>query len=117
VATRKTNKEKLRNPGKVIINICPANLKLNSSGPGVKLLNNAGSPMNNENSGMNTHVRFKKKPKLILEIQARNKDDKYKVKTTGILFSNNAEIIRKAKLTIFILGSRDCKKPSFTEYS
>ena len=73
--------------------------------------------MNNENSGMNTHVRFKKKPKLILEIQARNKHDKYKAKITGILFANNAEIIRKAKLIIFILGSKDCKKPSFTEYS
>ena len=73
VTTRVTNNIAPYNPWLVITSFAPNILKTASVSPGVKILNKAGMAMKSENKGMNIHVLFKKKPKLIPEIQAKNR--------------------------------------------
>ena len=65
--TRVTNNSAPNNPWLVMTRFNPRTLKPAIGSPGVKMLNNAGIAIKKEKSGINIHVLFKKKPKLIFE--------------------------------------------------
>ena len=73
--TRVTNNNAPNKPWRVMIRLNPRTLKPAIESPGVKMLNNAGIAMKIEKSGINTHVLFKKNPKLIFEknVSAKHK--------------------------------------------
>jgi len=115
--TRVTNNTAPDKPGRVITNLNPSNLKINNGSPGVKVENNAGVAIKSEKTGINIQVLFKKNTRLILEKETNNKQNKYKHIKRGVLFIRRVEMRKKAKVTVFIRGSIDCKNPSPEAYS
>ena len=95
----------------------PAILKTASGSPGVKILNIAGIAIKSENRGTNTQVRFKKNPKLIREAWVKIRQSVYRHNKTKRLLVKSIWRINKRKVTLFILGSKDCKNPWREAYS
>ena len=117
VTTRARNNPAPDNPWRVMTRLNPAILKTASDSPGVKMLNIAGIATKSENSGTNTHVRFKKNPKLIREALAKIRQSAYRHNKTGMFLVKSIWRINKRKVTPFILGSKDCKNPGREAYS
>lgn len=67
VKTRIKKKLALAMPCLVMLKEKVNTLKLNTASPGVNKLKSAGKATKRENNGIKTHVRFKKKPRLIDE--------------------------------------------------
>jgi len=117
VMTRITNNAAPDTPWCVTVNVMPATLQPINGSPGVKILNNAGIAIKNENNGINTHVRFRKNLKFIPETSANNKHSAYRHNKIKMLFANNTWTMNKRKVIVFTLGSNDCKKPFRAAYS
>jgi hypothetical protein len=91
-------------------------MAINAS-PGEKMLNKAGIAIKSENKGINTQVRFKKKPKFILERYASSKHNAYKHNKIRIFFVRITCVMNSKKVTAFIRGSNDCNNPVLKAYS
>ena len=115
--TRITNNAAPDSPWCVMVNVIPAIFQATNGSPGVKILNNAGIAIKNENNGMNTHVRFRKNLKFIPETSANNKHSAYRHNKIKMLLASNIWIMNKRKVIVFTLGSNDCKKPFCAAYS
>jgi hypothetical protein len=82
-----------------------------SGSPGETILNKAGMTIRSENMGINIQVRFKKNPKLMLDNSARNKHTAYRHNKTKRFCVRRMRMMKRRKVTVFILGSNDCKRP------
>jgi len=96
-----------------MINFKPDNLKVNSVSPGVKALNNAGIAIKRENKGINTHVLFKKNPRLILEKITKIRHTEYNNSRNRMFFIKSMATRNSIKDTTLIRGSIDCRNPFF----
>lgn len=115
--TRVTNNAAPVNPGRVIISFMPIICIANRDSPGVKTLKSAGMTIKREKSGIHIHVLLRKNPIFTLEKYARIKHTAYRQMEIAILLARSTARINRRKVIALILGSKDCKNPSFAAYS
>src|SRR4030042_911587 len=117
VVTRTTNNCAPNKPCLVMMILNPPSFMLSSASPGVKTLNNAGTAIKRENSGMNIKDRLRKKFRLMLEQYDKSKHSAYSPSKTKIFFVRRTETIKRRNVIVFIQGSIDCNSPFFNAYS
>lgn len=81
--------------------------------PEIKALNNAGSEINKEKTGINISVRLKKYGNDIFESITSNKQNKYNIAITEMSFEKSIDKRNSRKLKVLIRGSSACKNPFF----
>jgi len=107
----------LETPCLVMHNIKENILKVKSGSPGLNTLKSAGMAIKSEKSGINSHVRFKKKIILIEEAKAKNRQRTYRLEIKIILLEKSTAKSNVSIIISLTLGSLACKNPFLEAYS
>jgi len=115
--TRIKKKLALIIPSLVIANGMPNTPKLNTGSPGLNISKRAGRAMKRAKTGMNTQVRFRKKPMRIEEITARKRVSAYMPIIKTMLRENKTAKIQDNRINTLNRASRACRNPFLEAYS